>query len=116
MNYINKANLYLQYFKSKDIVSLSNLFSNNIILKDWNINVNGYKNVVNQNKLIFDSLGDFDLLVSLNIFNSSLMNDAIYKFKRYEDSSLIYTGINIHGEDDVGLFDTVITREEFENY
>ena len=36
-------------------------------------------------------IGDFDLLVSLNIFNSSLMNDAIYKFKRYEDSSLIYT-------------------------
>lgn len=63
MDYINKANLYFQYFKSKDIVSLSDLFSNNIILKDWNINVNGYKNVVNQNKLIFDSLGDFDLLV-----------------------------------------------------
>ena len=31
---------------------------------------------------------DFELLVSLNVFNDSLMNDAIYKFKRYEDSSL----------------------------
>jgi hypothetical protein len=31
---------------------------------------------------------DFELLVSLNVFNSALMNDAVYKFKRYEDSSL----------------------------
>ena len=58
---------------------------------------------------------DFNLLVSLNVFNSSLMNDAIYKFRRYEDASLVYTGIDKHKEKDVGLFDTVITREEFEN-
>jgi hypothetical protein len=56
---------------------------------------------------------DFELLVSLGVFNSALMNDAIYKFKRYEDSSLIYTGINKHEGEDIGLFDTVITREEF---
>ena len=31
---------------------------------------------------------DFNLLVELNVFNASLMNDAIFKFKRYEDSSL----------------------------
>ena len=58
---------------------------------------------------------DFNLLVSLNVFNSSLMNDAIYKFRRYEDASLVYTGIDKHKEKDIGLFDTVITREEFEN-
>lgn len=56
---------------------------------------------------------DFDLLVSLNVFNSSLMNDAVYKFKRYEDSSLSYTGINKHSGEDVGLFDTTITSDEF---
>jgi hypothetical protein len=58
---------------------------------------------------------DFDLLVSLNVFNGALMNDAIYKFKRYEDASLEYTGLNKHEDDPVGLFDTVITREEFVN-
>ena len=58
---------------------------------------------------------DFNLLVSLNVFNSSLMNDAIYKFRRYEDASLVYTGIDKHTEKNVGLFDTVISREEFEN-
>lgn len=36
------------------------------------------------------SIKDFELLLSLNVFNSSIMNDAIYKFKRYEDSSLDY--------------------------
>ena len=55
---------------------------------------------------------DFDLLLSLGVFNAPLMNDAVYKFKRYEDSSLSYTGI-IRDHDHIGLFDTVITREEY---
>lgn len=62
---------------------------------------------------------DFSLLVSLGLFNSALMNDAVYKFKRYEDASLSYTGIDKHEGEDVGLYDTVITRKEaqkvFEN-
>lgn len=59
------------------------------------------------------SVEDFDLLVSLNVFNSSLMNDAVYKFKRYEDASLSYTGISKHQGEDIGLFDTTISSEEF---
>ena len=55
---------------------------------------------------------DFELLVSLGVFNSSLMNDAVYKFKRYEDSSLEYTGINKHEGEKVGLYDTVISQED----
>ena len=60
------------------------------------------------------SVRDFELLVSLGVFNSALMNDAVYKFKRYEDASLEYTGINRHAGKDIGLFDTVITRKEFD--
>ncbi|HAU1475602.1 TPA: GIY-YIG nuclease family protein [Legionella pneumophila] len=56
---------------------------------------------------------DFELLVSLGVFNSALMNDAVYKFKRYEDASLIYTGINRHENETVGLYETVITAEEY---
>ena len=41
------------------------------------------------------------------------MNDAIYKFKRYEDGSLVYAGVNKHANEDVGLFDTVISASEF---
>jgi hypothetical protein len=65
------------------------------------------------------SVKDFELLVSLGVFNSALMNDAVYKFKRYEDASLSYTGINKHEGEDIGLYDTVITRSDalkvFEN-
>ena len=58
---------------------------------------------------------DFELLVSLNVFNESLMNDAVYKFKRYEDASLTYTGIDSHECDTrVGLYSTSITREEYD--
>lgn len=57
---------------------------------------------------------DFELLVSLNVFNGSLMNDAIYKFKRYEDSSLSYTGIDKHKGENIGGWDTVINRKEYE--
>jgi hypothetical protein len=56
---------------------------------------------------------DFELLVSLNVFNSALMNDAVYKFKRYEDASLSYTGIDRHAGQDIGLYDTVIQRSDF---
>ena len=58
---------------------------------------------------------DFDLLCSLNVFNVETMNQAIWQFKRYEDSSLGYTGINRHADEEaVGGWDTVIRREEFE--
>jgi hypothetical protein len=57
---------------------------------------------------------DFELLVSLGVFNSALMNDAVYKFKRYEDSSLEYTGINKHQNEDIGLFDTVLSKSDYD--
>jgi hypothetical protein len=56
---------------------------------------------------------DFQLLVSLNVFNSTQMNQAVYAFKRYEDSSLSYAGIDSHPDlKAIGLYDTVIGKEE----
>ena len=59
------------------------------------------------------SVKDFELLVSLGLFNDELMNDAVYNFKRYEDSSLEYTGINKHQDENVGLFDTVLSKDDY---
>lgn len=59
---------------------------------------------------------DFELLVSLGVFNSSLMNDAVYKFKRYEDASLEYTGICRHEHENIGLYDTVISGDEYRKF
>ncbi|HOX41733.1 MAG TPA: restriction endonuclease, partial [bacterium] len=60
------------------------------------------------------SVKDFELLVSLGVFNSALMNDAVYKFKRYEDSSLVYTGINKHENEAIGLWDTVLSSADYQ--
>lgn len=57
---------------------------------------------------------EFDLLVSLGVFNHTLMNGAVYNFKRYEDASLSYAGIDKHQGEKVGGWDTVLTREEYE--
>lgn len=57
---------------------------------------------------------DFSMLCSIGVFNSSLMNQAIYQFKRYEDASLSYTGINMHENDtEVGGWDISIRKEEY---
>lgn len=60
------------------------------------------------------NVNDFELLCSIGVFNASLMNDAIFKFKRYEDASLTYTGIDKHESDEIGGWDTVLKREEYE--
>jgi hypothetical protein len=59
------------------------------------------------------SVADFELLVSLGVFNSALMNDAVYKFKRYEDSSLEYIGIAKQHNEKIGLFDTVLNNDDY---
>lgn len=56
---------------------------------------------------------DFEMLCTMGLFNSNLMNQAIYQFKRYEDASLVYTGIDAHDEDEIGGWDTSIRREEY---
>jgi hypothetical protein len=60
------------------------------------------------------SVEDFNMLCSLGVFNAPLMNDAIFKFKRYEDASLTYTGIDKHADDEVGGWDTTIRRTQYE--
>ncbi len=55
---------------------------------------------------------DFHLLVRLDVFNTEQMNQAVFAFRRYEDASLRYTGIESHkGLTHYGLYDTVVARE-----
>ena len=55
---------------------------------------------------------DFRLLERLNVFNGALMNDAVFKFKRYEDGSLEYTGVNRYQTVAIGGFNTTLTVGE----
>lgn len=55
---------------------------------------------------------DFHLLVRLKVFNTEQMNQAVFAFRRYEDASLRYTGIESHsGLTKYGLYDTVVAKE-----
>lgn len=60
------------------------------------------------------NVSDFNTLCSIGVFNAPLMNDAIFKFKRYEDASLTYTGLDRHEDDEVGGWDTTIRKSQYE--
>jgi hypothetical protein len=58
------------------------------------------------------SVKDFELLKSIGVFNATHMNQAVFAFRRYEDSSLSYTGIDSHPRvRHYGLYDTVVAIE-----
>jgi hypothetical protein len=55
---------------------------------------------------------EFELLKSIGVFNSNQMNQAVFAFRRYEDSSLSYTGIDSHPRrQNLGLYDTVVALD-----
>ncbi len=58
------------------------------------------------------TVADFHLLVRLKVFNTERMNEAVFAFRRYEDASLRYTGIESHeGLTHYGLYDTVVAKD-----
>ena len=55
------------------------------------------------------TVADFHLLVRLKVFNTEHMNHAVFSFRRYEDASLSYSGIDSHPSlTYYGLYDTVV--------
>lgn len=57
---------------------------------------------------------DFELLKSIGLFNEDIWNDAIFKFRRYEEASLEYTGINKHAGEPVGGWSTILTPDDYQ--
>lgn len=60
------------------------------------------------------SVKDFDVLCSIGLFDPEKMNQGIFGFRKYENSSLNYTGIDKHEGESIGGWDTVLRREEYE--
>lgn len=58
---------------------------------------------------------DFELLVSLGLFRENLMNIMVFNFRKYEDASMVYTGINRHAGEHVGLFSGSISAQEYQD-
>ena len=59
------------------------------------------------------TIPDFETLVSIGIFNEQVMNSAVFAFKRYEDASLVYTGLTKHDELRIGGWNTKVTRNVY---
>jgi hypothetical protein len=57
-------------------------------------------------------VSDFEKLVTIGVFNSAAMNEAVAAFRRYEESSLTYAGIDKHYGEKVGLWDISVKRDE----
>lgn len=55
MDYKEKLESYFKAFSNKDIDTLSQMFSDDVTLVDWENNVSGKSDVLEVNKKIFDS-------------------------------------------------------------
>lgn len=47
-------------------------------------------------KYVIENVNQRQVHNCLGVFNSSLISQAIFNFRRYKDGSLSYTGINMH--------------------
>ena len=56
---------------------------------------------------------DYKTFIELGVFDSAKMNAACGAFRRYEDSSMTYSGINKHEGEEMGLFDISISPENY---
>ena len=56
----------------------------------------------------------FNVLCEIGLFDPEKMNQGVFGFRRYESASLNYAGIDMHEGEDVGGWDTVLKRAEFD--
>ena len=69
MNLEQNARDYFSRFQNKDLDALSEMFDDNISLRDWNISVRGKQPVLDANKNIFESLNKIDIGIE-NLYQS----------------------------------------------
>ena len=82
-----KCRLYFDLFSKKDLDGLSELFSDNVTLRDWEIFASGKKNVLAANKKIFDSVNNIQVkLIDQSLsYNDTVYNEIIIKINNTEN-------------------------------
>tara|TARA_Y100001973_G_C5040232_1_gene252414 strand:- start:296 stop:628 length:333 start_codon:yes stop_codon:yes gene_type:complete len=71
MNIKHTARNYFSKFEQKDLEGLSDMFHENVSLKDWNICVDGKQSVLDANADIFNSVGELRVNVE-NLYISDM--------------------------------------------
>lgn len=62
MDYKEKLEKYFKTFSNQDLDGLSRMFSDDVILVDWDTNVSGKEEVLEANKKIFQSVDTIDVV------------------------------------------------------
>lgn len=94
MKYQNQLVNYFKYFSDKNINALSEMFSKNVQLKDWNVSANGKDEVISANKNIFDNLNSIKV-TPVNFYSNS------------DTSYAIQILILINGEEELNVIDVI---------
>ena len=61
---IEKACIYFDAFSDKDLDKLSEVYSEDVVLTDWDIHFEGKNDVLEANKNLFDSLDSINIKVT----------------------------------------------------
>ena len=69
MDLLDKCNYYFKVFSKKKIDELSELFSDDITLRDWENNTSGKSEVLNVNKKIFNNVESINV-VPVNLYKN----------------------------------------------
>ena len=75
------ALMYFQSFCKKDTASLEVLFSDSIVLTDWEVQVVGKDNILKFNQNFFNSVKDIRIDASLNLSNKVDLSQNLGHFK-----------------------------------
>lgn len=74
MKYSDLVKKYFNAFSNKRIDQLEQLYDNNIHLRDWEINISGKKDVLENNRIFFNSINKIVVnIVSLYEKNNSVV-------------------------------------------
>jgi len=96
---------YFEVFSNKDIEGLSKLFSDDVILRDWEILANGKEEVLAANKDIFDSVNTIQvtLVNQSTSYNNRVFNEILIDING--DETLLV--VDVIEFDDNGLINKV---------
>ena len=96
-NYIVNTDKYFEAFNNKDLDTLSTLYSNDVRLIDWDIDIEGKEEVLTANKGLFD----LDFTLELN--------------KTYQIDNKTFNEITITiGEDVLNIMDVITFNENYQ--
>ena len=89
---------YLKAFNSQDLIKLETLFSDNIILKDWERNVEGKIKVLEENRKIFSSVDSIECKTIKNFF--------------FENTAICVLKITINNKETLDVVDIIEFNKE----